>query len=158
MQTKMRHVLGILFLSMLTMAAKSSPIVKRGQWHSHREVAHTKAYKSPLIQAPHINVKITPPELRGREAHVAVELYNFTATHLSVIDFIIIFENQVGDIVEAQITGENLDPKWSAIKWVKIPGDGRMAKVRDVRIKRMSMFDKAGKPVQFIYHTDLIKE
>ncbi len=124
----------------------------------HRRVDHTKAYKKRTDIGPHVSIKITPPERRGKAGRVLVEIYNFSKTYLSLVDFEISLKNSWGDRIEAKISADDLKQNWSGLMWIEIPGNGKIEKITGVEIANFQAFDKAAKPVAVKFTTDLIKE
>jgi hypothetical protein len=124
----------------------------------HRTVIHTEAYKKREGFGPHINFKITPPEKRGRKGRVLVEVYNYSKVNLAVVNFWLILSNQWGDRIEVQINCDEIPAGWSALKWVKIPGDKTIPEITSVQIKNMKIFDDRGRETKLKYFTDLIKQ
>lgn len=124
----------------------------------HRTVIHTEAYKKREGFGPHINFKITPPEKRGRKGRVLVEVYNYSKVNLAVVNFWLILSNQWGDRIEVQINCDEIPAGWSALKWVKIPGDKSIPEITIVQIKNMKIFNDQGRETKLKYFTDLIKQ
>lgn len=124
----------------------------------HRTVIHTEAYKKREGFGPHINFKITPPEKRGRKGRVLVEVYNYSKVNLAVVNFWMILSNQWGDRIEVQINCDEIPAGWSALKWVKIPGDKPIPEISIVQIKNMKIFNDQGRETKLKYFTDLIKQ
>jgi hypothetical protein len=124
----------------------------------HRTVIHTEAYKKREGFGPHINFKITPPEKRGRKGRVLVEVYNYSKVNLAVVNFWMILSNQWGDRIEVQINCDEIPAGWSALKWVKIPGDKPIPEISIVQIKNMKIFNDHGRETKLKYFTDLIKQ
>jgi hypothetical protein len=124
----------------------------------HRTVIHTEAYKKREGFGPHVNFKITPPEKRGRKGRVLVEVYNYSKVNLAVVNFWVILSNQWGDRIEVQITCDEIPAGWSALKWVKIPGDKPIPEISTVQIKNMKIFNDQGRETKLKYFTDLIKQ
>ena len=111
----------------------------------HRTIIHTEAYKKRVDIGPHINFKITPPEKRGRKGRVLVEVYNYSKVNLSVVDFWLMLSNTWGDKIEVQITCDDIKGGWSALKWVKIPGDKPIPEITTVQIRNMKIFNDQGR-------------
>lgn len=124
----------------------------------HRTVIHTEAYKKREGIGSYINFKITPPEKRGRKGRLLVEVYNFSKINLAVVDFWLILSNEWGDKIEVQITCDNINAGWSALKWVQIPGNKPIPEITTVQIKNMKIFDAQGHEAKLKYFTDLIKQ
>jgi hypothetical protein len=150
---KVLVLLTILFESRPIAVAKNKNFQKRG---NHRISHHKEAYKRKKIGA-HLNIKVTPPEIRGKKGMVAVEIYNFSEKNLSVIDFWLELETDGYANIEAHITVDDLGPNWSDIRWIKIQGDGTMPKIVKLSVLRLDMFEDSGKQAKLKLTTDLIK-
>ena len=123
----------------------------------HRTVIHSEAYKKRAYLGEHINFKITPPEKRGKKNHVLVEVYNYSKKYVNVCNFWLILSNNWGDRIEVELTVDDLKPSWSALRWVKVPGDKPLPTIDKVEIKNFQLFDDQAKKVDLKYYTDLIK-
>lgn len=123
----------------------------------HRTVIHTEAYKKREGIGAHLSIKITPPEKRGKKGRVLVELYNYSKTYLSVVDFWLYLYSDIGEKVEVHITADDIKGGWSALKWVKIPRKAKMPAIVKVEIMKMLMYTDKAKEVKMKYFTDLIK-
>jgi hypothetical protein len=123
-----------------------------------RTVIHTEAYKKREYLGPHINFKVTPPEERGVQGRVLVEVYNYSKTYLNVVDFWLYLSNNWGDKIEVHITCDDIKPNWSALRWVRIPGAKKVPKMDKVVIQNLSIFDENGKKIKLKHYTDLIKK
>jgi hypothetical protein len=140
-------------------AAKKKKDGKKKYLPQHRVVDHKKAYKKRKKIGNYVNFKITPPEKRGKEGRVGVEIYNYSKTHVSYMHFYIILMTNDFLEIEAEMTVENMSPDWGDVRWIKIPlRKGTIPKISKVTIKRMEMFDKKGNRTMVKYNTDLIKE
>jgi hypothetical protein len=124
---------------------------------THRTVIHSEAYKKRAHLGEHINFKITPPEKRGKKNHVLVEVYNYSKKYINVCSFWLILSNTWGDRIEVELTVDDLKPSWSALRWVKVPGDKPLPTIEKVEIKNFQLFDDKAKKVDLKYYTDLIK-
>jgi hypothetical protein len=124
----------------------------------HRVVPHGEAYKRRDDLGPHVNFKITPPEDRGKAGRVLVEVYNYSTTFLSVVNFWLILKNPWGDLIEVHVTCNDIKPNWSALRWVKIEGNKAFPKITQVEIKNMVAFNEKAARVQLRYSTALIKK
>lgn len=122
-----------------------------------RSVIHTSAYKLRKDAGPHISLKITPPEKRGKKGMVLVEIYNYSKTYLAVMDFWLILNNNWGDRIEVHVTCDDVKPNWSALKWVKIEGNKPFPKISQVEIRNMVIFNEKAQKVDLKHYTDLIK-
>ena len=123
----------------------------------HRTVIHTKAYEQRKHLGQHLSIKITPPEKRGRKGRVLVELYNYSKSYLSVVDFWLYLYGDADEIVEVHITADDLKAGWSALKWVQIPKGATVPAIIRVDVKNMQMFSDKARKIELKYYTDLIK-
>jgi hypothetical protein len=124
---------------------------------THRTVIHSEAYKKRAHLGEHINFKITPPEKRGKKNHVLVEVYNYSKKYVNVCSFWLILSNNWGDRIEVELTVDDLKPSWSALRWVKVPGDKPLPTIEKVEIKNFQLFDDQARKLNLKYYTDLIK-
>lgn len=104
-----------------------------------------------------MNIKVTPPEIRGRKGYVAVEIYNLSKKDLGGADFWISLETEDFMEISAHITVGDMRRNWSEIRWIKIPVRGKIPKIKRLSIQRMQMFDVNGNRAKIQYTTDLIK-
>jgi hypothetical protein len=125
---------------------------------SQRKISHDKAYKKRATKEPHISIKVTPPEKRGKKGHVLLEVYNYSKENLSVMTFEVSLLNKWGDVINSEIQVQDLNGGWSDVVWVKIPGKRKIEKITGLRVQNMQMFDKSGKKVQMKHFFDLIKK
>lgn len=138
-------------------AKKNKGLNKKKHLKQHRVVNHKKAYKKRDL-GNYINFKVTPPEKRGKAGQVAVEIYNFSKTYVTLMHLFIILETNNFLEIEAELTIENMSPNWGDIRWIKIPlSKGTIPKISKVTIRKMEMFDKGGNRVKMKHNTDLIK-
>lgn len=145
--------------SLLGFAGESIGRTKQKNPQEHRRVHHKEAYEKKATSAPHINIKVTPPEKRGKTRRVAVEIYNNTKASLATIDFILVLHNQPGDIIEARVLGHDYPPGWSAIRWLEIPGTGAIPPIVFAEVKDLRVYSEAGREIKSVRHSvDLIKE
>ena len=150
-------VAGISCWGTSAVSAPSPPKAAAGGTPTHRTVIHSEAYKKRAHLGEHINFKITPPEKRGKKNHVLVEVYNYSKKYVNVCSFWLILSNTWGDRIEVELTVDDLKPSWSALRWVKIPGDKPLPAIEKVEIKNFQLFDDQAKKVNLKYYTDLIK-
>ena len=123
----------------------------------NKKTHHTEAYKLHPERGDHINVKVTPPELRGKQGFVAIEVYNYSKTYVSVMEFDIILTGKYGISVTSHIQVEDLEPKWSDMRWAKIPPDIKLPVIESVQLIGVKKFDDKGKEIKLKVYTDLIK-
>lgn len=126
---------------------------------ANRRVKHTEAYQKHPERGNHVAIKVTPPEQRGRKGYFLVEVYNYSKKFINVIDFWLTLKTQGGGTVSTHIHVDNLDPNWGDLRWIKIPGDGKLSLTVSVpKVDHMEMFDEKAREIKIPYYTDLIKE
>ena len=123
-----------------------------------RTLIHTEAYKKHEGLGPHIELKITPPEQRGRKGFLLVEVYNYSKAYLALADFWLNLSNEMGDNVDTHITCEDIKGGWSALKWVKISGDKSFPKITKVNVMNMKMIGQDARELKVKWTIDLIKK
>ena len=128
------------------------------KYATFRVVHHTKAYLPRPELGEHVSIKVTPPELRGRAGHVAVEIYNKSNRYISRVDFDVTLRNNNGDRIDAKVSGEDLDPRGGGIKWIKIPGNATFPKIHSVEVQNVNILDPNGRQLPLDFYTDLIKQ
>jgi hypothetical protein len=123
-----------------------------------RTVIHSEAYKKREGLGPHIEIKVTPPEERGRKGFLLVEVYNYSKTYLALAEFNMSLSNKSGENVEAHITCEDIKGGWSALKWVRIPGNRSFPLITKVSVANLKMITEQAREVKLKYFVDLIKK
>ena len=123
-----------------------------------RIIKHTDAYSAHPERGQHVDLKITPPEKRGKDTMILVEIYNRSKAHISVLTFDIVFRNHGAQDISTSITAEDMVPGWSISRWIKIPGSGKIPAIDGVDVSNIKMFDKEAKDLNFKVYADLIKE
>lgn len=124
----------------------------------NRKVNHLEAYKAHPERGPHIDLKITPPEKRGKDTMVLVEIYNRSKLRISVLKFDITFKNRGAQDVAASIEAEDLGPGWSVPRWVKIPASGKIPTIDSIILTNVRVIDSTANEVKLKAYSDLIKE
>ncbi|MCX6123707.1 MAG: hypothetical protein NTV34_03000, partial [Proteobacteria bacterium] len=84
-------------------------------------VEHKTAYALKPERGPYLDIKVTPPEIRGQEGRIMIEVYNRGKEHLASVTFSVTLFNQGGFDLTAPVTAEDLKPNMSGGQWVKIP-------------------------------------
>ena len=123
-----------------------------------RTVIHSEAYKKREGLGPHIEIKVTPPEGRGRKGMVLVEVYNYSRNYLASADFWLNLTNSWGDSIDTHITCEDIKGGWSALKWIHIPGNRQIPEITKINVMNMKMFSEQAKELKMKYTIDLIKK
>jgi len=121
-------------------------------------VDHKSAYAPKPNRGPHLDVKITPPEIRGKEGRVLIEVYNRGKAHIARVTFDVVLFNQGGFTLTAPIVAEDLKPDLSGGQWVKIPQiKGQFPKITGGKITGIRIFDTTAKELPMKAYLDLIK-
>lgn len=120
-------------------------------------INHRKAYKPRPGRGEHIDIKVTPPEKRGKKGHLLVEVYNNSKKYISVMKFHIKINSAGYKHLSSEILVEEMWPNWSDVKWIKIGGNGKLPKVYTIEIEKMELFDHEAKPLKIPFYSDLIK-
>jgi len=107
----------------------------------------------------HVNVKITPPEKRGKSGRVAVEVYNYSPVYLSIVDFWMELETTGMFKIDGKVKVENLKQNWGDIVWIEIPPKyaNDFPPISKVKISNLKMYDDKARQVKVPLTTDLIK-
>jgi len=106
----------------------------------------------------HLNIKVTPPERRGSDGRVLVEIYNYSKSYLYSIDFWLYLYSDLDEEIEVHITADDIRPSWSALRWVTIPSNYKLPLITRVKLRNLSMFDDQARKVKLKHYIDLIKE
>lgn len=122
-------------------------------------INHKEAYKPKPERGPHIDIKVTPPEKRGRENFVLVEVYNRTTVHLATVLFDITLLNKGGYKVTSSVEASDLKPNLSGAQWVKVGGDTKNLPVTlEATVTGVKAITVDAKEVNYKVFVDLIKE
>lgn|GEM_PF-1642811 len=124
-----------------------------------RVIGHQEAYTKRNIVGGHVNVKITPPEKRGKSGRVAVEVYNYSPVYLSIVDFWMELETTGMFKIDGKVKVENLKQNWGDIVWIEIPPKyaNDFPPISKVKISNLKMYDDKARQVKVPLTTDLIK-
>lgn len=121
-------------------------------------VEHKAAYTSKPERGPHIDIKVTPPEIRGKEGRVMIEVYNRGKVHLASVTFDVTLSNQGGFEFTAEVTADDLRPNMSGGQWVKIPPiKGKFPKIIGAKLSHLRVIDSNAREVSMKAYMDLIK-
>ncbi len=123
-----------------------------------RKTHHKEAYKLHPERGEHINIKVTPPELRGKVGYVAIEVYNYSKVYVNVMEFDIYLFGQNDVMANSHVQVDDLQPKWSDMRWAEIPKSVKMPVLKAAKVENMQMYDDKGRPINLKVYTDLIKE
>lgn len=131
---------------------------KRSVSHRVKKTAHTQAYRQSNNHAGgYVNVKITPPEQRGRKGHVLVEVYNYTGMNLALVEFDLVLYTRENLMVTSHITVDGMRKNYGTLKYMSIPNGGRLPPIAGARIKRLYVYTPEGKRLWAKHNSNLIK-
>ena len=121
-------------------------------------VNHKVAYNPKPERGPHLDVKVTPPESRGEQGKVLVEVYNRGKDHLALVQFDVTLTNHGGFEISAPVKAEDLRPNMSGSQWVKIPRiKGKFPTIDGARMANIRTITDEAKEVKMNGYMDLIK-
>jgi hypothetical protein len=121
-------------------------------------VDHKTAYSPKPNRGDHIDIKITPPEIRGKEGRLLVEVYNRGKIHISSVTFDLKLKNNEGFEINAPVNAQDLKPNLSGGQWVKIPPiKGRFPKIISARALNIRVISVDAVEISLHPYLDLIK-
>lgn len=125
----------------------------------NRVIGHNEAYQKREIVGGHMNLKITPPEKRGKAGRIAVEVYNYSPIYLASVDFWMELENSGMYKIESHVKVEDMRQNWGDIVWIEIPRSyvADFPLITGIKITNLKMFDDKARQVKIPVTTDLIK-
>ena len=133
--------------------------VQRGHKKStikYRDLSNTKAYdKSSLGQ--HISIKITPPKIMGADQFVFVEVYNYTQSDISYVEFDLTLSNKSGYDLSSKVDGNDMNKGWSALKKIAVPGKGAFPPVTKVLVDNLKVINSDATPMIVTAYVDLVR-
>ena len=148
-----RVLTGFLAFSAVTAYAKGSDSAVA------KIVDHKTAYSPKPQRGPHIDVKVTPPELRGKTGRVMIEVYNRGKDHLSLIMFDVTLKNNQGWNLTAPVKAEDLNPNMSGGQWVEIPKmNEKFPTITAAELAHMRVVTSDAREVKLPIYMDLIKQ
>jgi hypothetical protein len=150
---------GWLVAAVIALSASSSAPARAPQPIGyHRIVKHTKAYSQRPELGEYVAIKVTPPEKRGKAGKVLVEVFNYTKSYLSVMQFDLNFTTN--DLVSrsSTIVADDIKPNWSALRWIDIPSNEKLPPIQAVSAAHLTMIDDTGKYLAHKISVDLIKD
>lgn len=122
-------------------------------------VDHKTAYKPKPERGPHLDVKVTPPEIRGREGRVMIEVYNRGTAHLASVTFDVTLSNQGGFEITAPVSADDLKPNMSGGQWVKIPPiKGAFPKIIGAKLSNLRIINSQAREISMKTYMDLVKK
>lgn len=121
-------------------------------------VDHKTAYSPKPARGPHLDVKVTPPEIRGKDGRVMIEVYNRGKEHLGSVTFDVTLFNQGGFTLSAPIIAEDLKPNLSGGQWVKIPQiKGAFPKITGAKLSNLRIISTKAHEISMRTYMDVIK-
>ncbi len=122
-------------------------------------VEHKSAYSPKPERGSHLDVKVTPPEIRGKEGRVMIEVYNRGKEHLALVMFDVTLFNQGGLDITAPVKAEDLKPNMSGGQWVVIPSiQGKFPTITGARLSHLRIVNAAAREVKMKTYMDLVKQ
>lgn len=122
----------------------------------YRTVPNTGAYKKQTDD-PHVAIKVTPPEVKGPDQFVYVEIYNNSKTNLELVDFDITLQNKDGYDLTSHINGDAITVNYSGVRKIATPGSGIFPQVVKVTISALKVVDDNASFVKLPVYVDLVK-
>lgn len=122
----------------------------------YRTVSNTGAYKKQTTD-PHIAIKVTPPEVKGPDQFVYVEIYNNSKTNLELVEFDIVLQNKDGYDLATHINGDAISVNYSGVRKIATPGSGIFPQVVKVGISALKVVDDNASFVKLPVYVDLVK-
>ena len=122
-------------------------------------VDHKLAYSPKPERGSHLDVKVTPPEIRGKEGRVMIEVYNRGKDHLALVMFDVTLFNQGGLDITAPVKAEDLKPNMSGGQWVVIPPiQGKFPTITGARLSNLRIVNTSAREVKMKTYMDLVKK
>lgn len=146
-----RYLIGSLFLLLFSQVAQSEQI-------RSKVIPHTQAYKPRPDRGQHLDIKVTPPGLRGSDGRVLVEVYNRGQQHLALVQFEVTLNNRGGFAITAPVKAEDLKPNMSGSQWIKIPKvRGAFPTVDEAVVDNLKIVTSAAREIKLKTFVDIIK-
>jgi hypothetical protein len=139
--------------------AKENKITKFPTTVQATNVDHKLAYSPKPERGSHLDVKVTPPEIRGKEGRVMIEVYNRGKDHLALVMFDVTLFNQGGLDISAPVKAEDLKPNMSGGQWVIIPAiQGKFPTITGARLSNLRIVNNSAREVKMKTYMDLVKK
>ncbi len=122
----------------------------------YRTVPNTGAYKRQTDES-HIAIKVTPPEVKGPDQFVYVEIYNYSKTNLELVEFDIVLQNKDGYDLATHINGDAISVNYSGVRKIATPGSGIFPQVVKVSISALKVVDDNASFTKLPVYVDLVK-
>ncbi len=121
-------------------------------------VNHRVAYLPKPKRGNYLDVKVTPPEARGKSGRVLVEVFNRGKDHLASVSFDVTLMNNSGWSLSAPISAEDLGPNMSGAQWVEIPKmSEKFPVITSAKLAHLRIITKDAREVSLQPYMDLIK-
>lgn len=137
--------------------ALAAPASKPKHDVTMRQVMPEQAYRERVHLGPHVNFKVTPNPGGDGAGQLLIEVYNYSPTYLNVVDFWLGLTNTWGDRLDVHVSCDDVKPKWSAVKWVKVQGKKTLPRMDSATIQNLKAYDENGRQVNVKYYIDLIQ-
>jgi hypothetical protein len=119
---------------------------------------HKKSYEIRPERGPYLEVKVTPPEARGKEGKVLVEVYNRGKSHIAHLQFDVVLSNRGGFDLSAQVYADDLRPNMSGAQWISVPKiKGAFPMIHGAKMMNLRIIDINAQEIQLRPYMDLIK-
>ena len=135
--------------------AKSSKIPT---WVKGRLSEHKDSYAPKPQRGPHLDIKVTPPEIRGKDGKLLIEVYNRSKEHIMLVTFDLKLFNNQGYELDSQVQAEDLRPNLSGGQWVKIPQiQEKFPKILGARASNIKIITADSREIALMPYLDVIK-
>ena len=122
-------------------------------------VEHKAAYAPKPQRGPHLDVKVTPPELRGKVGRVMIEVYNRSKDRIATVNFDVTLKNNSGWSLTAPVKAEDLNPNMSGGQWVEIPKMGeKFPTITGASLSHLRIISADAQELKLTPYMDLIKK
>lgn len=122
-------------------------------------VGHKTAYAPKPQRGPHLDVKVTPPELRGKTGRVMIEVYNRGKDHIATVNFDVTLKNNSGWSLTAPVKAEDLKPNMSGGQWIEIPKMGEKFPIlTGASLHHLRVISVEAQELKITPYLDLIKK
>ena len=150
----------ILILSVTMISSLASAVPAKSSDSAVAQIVEHKAAYAPKPQrGPHLDVKVTPPELRGKTGRVMIEVYNRGKDHIASVNFDVTLKNNSGWALTAPIKAEDLKPNMSGGQWVEIPRMGeKFPTITGASLSHLRIISVEAQEIKLTPFMDLIKK
>ncbi|MCX6117499.1 MAG: hypothetical protein NT027_08160, partial [Proteobacteria bacterium] len=121
-------------------------------------VDHKNTYNPRPERGAHLHVVVTPPEKRGKEGKVLVEVYNRGKIHIASAAFDLTIANQGGLEIKSSIQATDVKPNYSGLQWISIPPiRGKFPIATAARLTNLRIVDTSAQEIQMKVFLDMVK-